>query len=558
MNSSPKVAPSGPRPPILGVDWESPRRSFRESLDEVMHGVRPAAGAAKGPYFRDRWTPEHWPKTSLFFSLLWHVAAIYIFLLPFWMRLQSAAPQLALPRVELTWYPSADNLLPLLSAHGNAAKPSAPGEEKKPLPRRGADGYHPRQTIMSLPARITHPRQTLIQPNAPNEAPKILPPLPNIAEWASSAEPRKPRLNIRPSSQAPVMRARPKQDVALPDAANLEKKAADLNLAAIALTNQQPKLPMAPSAAHPVNPRQAVSDAEPAPQIGGTASGDAGLQQLIALSANPAPPSPDLQVTAGNLSAQFTISPDGKQPGVPEGVANGGAGATGGAGGGPNSPGGLGGGRGAGIGPAGITVAGDRHGAGGGGLAGSGVGGTGNSGSGKLRLGDTRALSHPRSMRPNIADLGGASGATSRGIAPEAAEQILGNKRIYTVNVNMPNLTSATGSWVLDFAELDAGDPAYAGKREELACPVPLRKVDPKYPPELENAHVEGEVVLYAIIRRDGSVDSIQVLRSVDPKLDANAMQALARWKFLPALRGQAPVDVESVVHIPFRAAPRL
>ena len=32
---------------------------------------------------------------------------------------------------------------------------------------------------------------------------------------------------------------------------------------------------------------------------------------------------------------------------------------------------------------------------------------------------------------------------------------MLGAKRVYTLYVNMPNLTSASGSWILNFAELD-------------------------------------------------------------------------------------------------------
>ncbi len=67
------------------------------------------------------------------------------------------------------------------------------------------------------------------------------------------------------------------------------------------------------------------------------------------------------------------------------------------------------------------------------------------------------------------------------------------------------------------------------------------------------NAHVEGEVILYAIIRKDGSVDSIQRVRGLEPQLDQNAMEALREWKFSPATRDGAPVDIEAVVHIPFR-----
>jgi protein TonB len=79
-----------------------------------------------------------------------------------------------------------------------------------------------------------------------------------------------------------------------------------------------------------------------------------------------------------------------------------------------------------------------------------------------------------------------------------------------------------------------------------------MRKVDPKYPPAAINAHIDGEIVLYAIIRKDGSVDSIQVVRSLDPQLDMNSMQALAQWKFQPATREGDPVELEAVVHIPF------
>jgi TonB family protein len=65
---------------------------------------------------------------------------------------------------------------------------------------------------------------------------------------------------------------------------------------------------------------------------------------------------------------------------------------------------------------------------------------------------------------------------------------------------------------------------------------------------------VDGEVLLYAIIRKDGSVDSIQLMRGIDPQLDANAMEAFAQWKFRPAERNGLPVDLEAIVHIPFRS----
>lgn len=121
------------------------------------------------------------------------------------------------------------------------------------------------------------------------------------------------------------------------------------------------------------------------------------------------------------------------------------------------------------------------------------------------------------------------------------------------MDVNMPNLTSVAGSWILYFAELDENETPPFRPKGRLSSPVAIEKADPKYPPDAIKEHVDGEVVLYAIIRKDGSVDSIQLVKGIDPRLDRNAMDALARWKFKPGARDGVPVDLEAVVQIPFR-----
>ena len=159
----------------------------------------------------------------------------------------------------------------------------------------------------------------------------------------------------------------------------------------------------------------------------------------------------------------------------------------------------------------------------------------------------------------------GASGSQTPGSTLERMqpgsppEALLAPKRVFTMRMDAPNLSSAMGSWTLSFAELGAGETgaAVAPPSQELQAPHAMRKVDPAYPPALVSAKIEGEVVLYAIIRRDGSVDSIQVLKHLDPQLDQNAMEALARWQFRPAERSGTPVEIEAVVRIPFRIGAR-
>jgi TonB family protein len=151
--------------------------------------------------------------------------------------------------------------------------------------------------------------------------------------------------------------------------------------------------------------------------------------------------------------------------------------------------------------------------------------------------------------RPTIADLARATGP--RVSAPEPIEdEVFGRKRYYSMALSMPNLTSSSGSWILRFAELNQSN---AGGN--LVPPIAVVKVDPAYPPSLMREHVEGTVVLYALIRSDGSVSAVRVLHGVDQRLDENARVALAQWHFRPATKNGSAVDLEAVVQIPFRAA---
>jgi TonB family protein len=63
--------------------------------------------------------------------------------------------------------------------------------------------------------------------------------------------------------------------------------------------------------------------------------------------------------------------------------------------------------------------------------------------------------------------------------------------------------------------------------------------------------------VLYAVIRKDGSVGEIQLVRGVDDQLDTNAKEALEQWRFRPGAKAGEPVELEAIVHIPFRIPPR-
>jgi TonB family protein len=139
----------------------------------------------------------------------------------------------------------------------------------------------------------------------------------------------------------------------------------------------------------------------------------------------------------------------------------------------------------------------------------------------------------------------------------EAERAIFGNRRFFSVTLNMPNLNSAGGSWIIRFAELkhDLSDRDSNAPAEDLSQPMATRKVDPAYPTQLMRENVHGTVILYAVIHADGSVGNVRVLRGIDERLDRFAAEAVSQWKFEPATRKGAPVDVEATFQIPFRPA---
>ena len=137
---------------------------------------------------------------------------------------------------------------------------------------------------------------------------------------------------------------------------------------------------------------------------------------------------------------------------------------------------------------------------------------------------------------------------------------------VYTAAINAPNFTSKQGSWIFRFAELQQEVkpepptltaekvPGVSAGGRMLSPPSATIKVDPKYPPEIIRERIQGNVILFAIIRKEGSVDpvSIRVIRRLDPRLDINAREALLRWRFKPSMKDGIAVDIQTEVTIPF------
>jgi len=79
-----------------------------------------------------------------------------------------------------------------------------------------------------------------------------------------------------------------------------------------------------------------------------------------------------------------------------------------------------------------------------------------------------------------------------------------------------------------------------------------LREVKAEYTDEARRRGIAGDVLLEIVVRRDGSVGDVTVLRGLGLGLDQRAVAAVRQWRFSPATLRGAPVDVIVEVAVEF------
>jgi periplasmic protein TonB len=84
--------------------------------------------------------------------------------------------------------------------------------------------------------------------------------------------------------------------------------------------------------------------------------------------------------------------------------------------------------------------------------------------------------------------------------------------------------------------------------------PIPIYSPRPNYTEEARKARMEGVLVLQAVIRKDGSVDSFKVIKGLGYGLDEISISTIStKWKFKPGTFKGVPVDVLANIEVTFR-----
>lgn len=578
-----EIAQSAPVPGLL-VELPSRRAIFFGNLRDLIfpHHLPPLElCSAPAAFWPDVFVKRRLPWDGFLQSSAYHLIAVGLLIgLSHLLTLQPRVVSKPVFEQSQVIYYQPSEYLPPLDTRSNAA--AAP--EK-------ADPELSRQPIISVPPEADNRSQTIVTP--PKVKLKQNIPLPNIVAWSDG---QKPHLFIPPAPLTPaaeITRIAPNLDIPVvtppPDSSHLAQRRnlpalpnsvvapppdvrasnsthfeglqpaliappptvetasnrplREMNIAPSAVIAPAPRLPVEAQRTAPGGRATGLGAPQvvpPPPSVSSASSsgGSFGSRgHVIALSLHPAVGAPP-EAPAGNRRGSFSATPEGHAG------ASGSPGASSGthAGTGTTASGKTA--RGTSDLPSGLYV--------------------GKSSEKSSTAAGDPALSARQSVNPDlIASVRPPRvGATPRTMQPgdpsrlSAPERgVFGDRKFYSVTLNMPNFNSAGGSWVIRFAELtpevdNHGVPVTA---TDLTQPMATRKVDPAYPMELMRENVSGTVILYAVIHADGTVGNVRVLRSIDDRLDHFASAAVAQWKFSPATKDGSPVDVVATFQIPFR-----
>ncbi len=87
----------------------------------------------------------------------------------------------------------------------------------------------------------------------------------------------------------------------------------------------------------------------------------------------------------------------------------------------------------------------------------------------------------------------------------------------------------------------------------EVAPPVRVHYVEPRYSEIARRARIEGVVILQATIDREGRVTDLETLKGLPYGLTEAALAAVRQWRFEPSVHQGRPVPVLYVVSVHFQ-----
>lgn len=124
----------------------------------------------------------------------------------------------------------------------------------------------------------------------------------------------------------------------------------------------------------------------------------------------------------------------------------------------------------------------------------------------------------------------------------------------------LPPATETTATEPLPLPPAAPASPAaepsggvYAAVPPGGTQPEEVDRVIPAYPPQARRAGIAGRVMVRGIVRKDGTIDNVEIIRDLPYGLGESARRAVSRWRFRPATFAGEPIDVYYTVTVNFK-----
>jgi hypothetical protein len=581
-------AKSEARLPQFPVSGERQKADWWNSLKTICERVK--LPVLREPLKLFRGTPVvpfRFAGRSISASVVLHIG--FIFLLPLLLA-YTAAQQVAANAVydepqKIIYYqiPKHDpyERLPRITPSGEGGQPGA-GELQALLQKIGSTTSARKIVIVSKPVRPDNKRQTIYQPATPPELHIDMDlRLPNIVGGPTQPV-AKPQVHMNSSDSRPKLTHRAATKVTAPTLAAIDAAVAT-NLPpatvakphlAVPLNESRPKqtqVVIGQASAPSLSPAEVTTatnfgesyrtgqpDAPAAPPSDAEASGSGKASKtepvqtagdgsgVVVIGVDPADAAALVNLPPGNRWGDFTIAPNGGQPGAVNGSEHGmpGAGSHSTGEGGDLVPG---------VGP---------------GFAGGGGGKSGSSGSLSI-TGETgangemldaaifRDMVYPVPATALLRKNALVVSAGPMGGGGLSVYGALNCGKIYTVFLAMPGKP-----WTLQFCQSGL-TPKSASQNRSTVVHMEAGIVQPdvttrfdfrRLPVPFEKKN--KPIVLKGVIKDDGTVADLKVYQGIVPGMDEAARVAFSRWKFKPAIREGKNIAVDILVGIPTEGLP--
>jgi TonB family protein len=86
-----------------------------------------------------------------------------------------------------------------------------------------------------------------------------------------------------------------------------------------------------------------------------------------------------------------------------------------------------------------------------------------------------------------------------------------------------------------------------------VSPPVPLNQVKAKFTDYARRKKIQGSCLISVIVGANGRPLNPKVTKSLDPGLDSNAIEAVNKYRFKPAMKNGVPIPVMITVEVNFR-----